>query len=72
MAGRDSEVLHGENAASPSLSRDPTMSETPPVPATDEGKKRLRDNVDRLLAGAPSRSEGCRDPLLALVKLSPS
>jgi len=40
MTGRDSQVLHGENAASPSLSRDPTMSETPPVPATDEGKKR--------------------------------
>ncbi len=34
------------------------MSETPPVPATDEGKKRLRDNVDKLLAAAPSRSEG--------------
>ena len=34
------------------------MSETPPVPATEEAKKRLRDNVDKLLAGTPSRSAG--------------
>lgn len=34
------------------------MSDTPPVPATEEAKKRLRDNVDKLLAGAPSRSDG--------------
>jgi len=34
------------------------MSETPPVPVTEEAKKRLRDNVDKLLAAAPSRSEG--------------
>ena len=34
------------------------MSETPPVPATDEAKKRLRDNVDKLLGATPNRSEG--------------
>ncbi len=34
------------------------MSDTPPVPATEEAKKRLRDNVDKLLAAAPIRSEG--------------
>ena len=34
------------------------MSESPPAPLTDEAKKRLRENVDKLLAAAPSRSEG--------------
>ncbi len=34
------------------------MGEATAVPATDEAKKRLRDNVDKLLAGTPSRSEG--------------
>ena len=34
------------------------MSEAPPAPLTDEAKKRLRENVDKLLTAAPSRSEG--------------
>jgi carboxypeptidase C (cathepsin A) len=34
------------------------MSDTQPAPATEEAKKRLRENVDKLLAAAPSRSEG--------------